>query len=81
MVPLIALFPGLPGTTELIVVLLVALLALGPAILVLFDADRREGTNAVLWALVTALAGLSPLSLFGSLLALVAYYLLAVRGG
>lgn len=62
---------GLPGATELRVILLVLVVTILPAYWVYTDATRRGADNAVLWAVLVG--GLVLTTFFGGLLAFAAY--------
>ncbi|QPV62535.1 hypothetical protein I7X12_17655 [Halosimplex litoreum] len=66
---------GIPGGTELFIILIIGLLLLAvPFVLaywVYTDASRRGNDNAALWAL--AVSGLGIMTFFGGLLAFVIY--------
>lgn len=68
--------PGLPGLTELVVILLIASLLVVPAVLIYRDAKRRDAPAPIAWAVAMFVAAWS---LVGVLVVLVVYYAVAVR--
>lgn len=63
---------GIPGGTELLVILLITLLVVLPVYYVYNDATKRNNENRTLWTVATFIGGLVG-SIFGALLVVILY--------